>query len=180
VAVDIVEASVASARRLAAHLPAGQFTVVQGNFYELEFTERFDVVCYFDGFGIGLDADQQHLLWRIAGWLQPGGCALLDVYAPWYHANAKPEAYQEGNVMIRTEFDAEGSRFIERIWPVGEVESQSVTQSLRCYAPADLRLLLAGTGLTLQTFEPYQSEEHDQQVPLQQAMLYLTKLVLAG
>ena len=106
IAVDIVDAAVASAKRLAAQLPAGQLTVVQGDFYALEWTERFDVVCYFDGFGIGLDTDQQRLLRRIAGWLQPDGCALIDVYAPWSHANAPPEVYQEGGVMMRTDFDA--------------------------------------------------------------------------
>ena len=52
-----------------------------------------------------------------------------------------------------------------------------MTKSLRCYSPADLRLLLEGTGLGLETYEPYESETHETSVPLEQALLYLTKLV---
>lgn len=82
--------------------------------------------------------------------------------------------------MCRSDFDADGSRLVQSIWPVGEDESQAVTQSLRCYSPADFRLLLEGTGFVLQTLEPYESEDHEKRVPLKQAMLYLTKLVPEG
>jgi SAM-dependent methyltransferase len=180
VALDIVDAAVANTRRLAAQLPTGALTVMQGDFYEVELAGPFDVVCYFDGFGVGSDADQQRLLRRIAGWLQPAGCALIDVYAPWSWAAAAGETGRDGAACYRTGFDAEGSRLLESIWPLGMDEAQAVTQSLRCYSPADLRLLLAGTGLALETFEPYESEEHDCQIPLLEAMFYLAKLVVAG
>jgi hypothetical protein len=29
---------------------------------EVELSEQFDVVCYWDGFGVGTDQDQRHLL----------------------------------------------------------------------------------------------------------------------
>jgi SAM-dependent methyltransferase len=180
VALDIVDAAVANTRRLAAQLPAGALTVLQADFYSVSLADRFDVVCYFDGFGIGSDADQQRLLRRIAGWLKPGGCALIDVYAPWHWAAVAGETDQEGDVYCRSDFDAAGSRLVESIWSAGMDESQAVTQSLRCYSPADLRLLLAGTGLALETFEPYESEEHDRQVPLKEALFYLAKLVVAS
>lgn len=180
VAVDIVDVCVANARRIAAQVPSGELIVVQGDFYEIELSDRFDVVCYFDGFGIGSDADQRRLLRRIAGWLNPGGCALIDIYSPWYFAKKHGEVYREENVMCRSEFDPDGCRLLQRIWPVGEDESQAVTQSLRCYSPADLRLLLEGTGLALHTIEPYESEDHAARVPLEQATLYLTKLVPEG
>jgi len=66
-------------------------------------------------------------------------------------------------------------------WP-GDDESQAVTQSLRCYSPADLRLLLQHTGLTLQSLEPggavdYDKHEWHPQVPLEQAMSYVAKLI---
>ena len=180
VAVDIVDAAVANARRVAAQVPNGELIVVQGDFYEIELTDRFDVVCYFDGFGTGSDADQRRLLHRIVGWLKPEGCALIDIYSPWYFANKHGEAYREGNAMGRSDFDPDGCRLLQSIWPVGEDESQAVTQSLRCYSPADLRLLLEGTRLALHTIEPYESGDHEKRVPLAQAMLYLTKLVPEG
>jgi hypothetical protein len=78
--------------------------------------------------------------------------------------------------MGRQDFDADGSRSLGPIWPTGE-KSQAVTQSLRCYSPADFRLLLESTGLALETYEPYEGECHETRVPLEQALLYLTKLV---
>jgi SAM-dependent methyltransferase len=181
VAVDIVDAAVAGARRLATQLQKGSLTVVHGDFYEIALEDNFDVACYFDGFGIGVDADQRRLLRRIAGWLKPGGCALIDIYCPWRFANNKGETYQEGNVMYRSGFDADGCRLEESIWLVGEDESQAVTQSLRCYSPADLRLLLEGTGLALYTIEPYASAwDYDKPVSLKKAEIYLTKLVHEG
>lgn len=177
VAVDIVDACVASARRLAAEVPNGEMVVVQGDFYEIELTDRFDVVCYFDGFGTGADADQRRLLRRIRGWLNPHGCAVIDVYSPWYFAKRHGAVWQEGNVMTRLVFDWDGSRLLQSIWPAGQDESVAVTQSLRCYSPVDLRLLLEGTGLTLDSIEPYESENHEKRVPLEQAMLLLMRLV---
>jgi len=58
-----------------------------------------------------------------------------------------------------------------------------MTQSLRCYSPADLRLLLTGTGLTIQRIEPggavdYAAKMYKHHVPLEQAMQYLVTLAL--
>jgi SAM-dependent methyltransferase len=104
VAVDLVNASVQSIRRLAVQVGHGSLTAVAGDFYSVDLDGSFDVVCYFDGFGIGL------------------------------------------------------------------------TQSLRCYAPADLRLLLQGTGLTLVAIEPYEDQTYGARASLSEAMLYLSKL----
>jgi SAM-dependent methyltransferase len=176
VALDITPEAAASARRVAAEVPDGRMSVVEGDFFEVDLPEDFDVVCYFDGFGIGSDADQRRLLRRIAGWLGKGGCATIDVYAPWEAFRDSGEEYEEGAAMGRQDFDADGSRSLGPIWPTGD-ESQAVTQSLRCYSPADLRLLLESTGLALETYEPYEDEYHETRVPLEQALLYLTKLV---
>lgn len=188
VAVDLVDEAVASAKQLAARISTqianGEMTVVQGDFYELELAGLFDVVCYFDGFGIGADADQRLLLRRIAGWLNPEGCALIDVYFPGCPAQPRGEATQDdafsGKFMERSDFDPDGCRFLHSIWPVSADEAQAVTQSLRCYSPADFRLLLEGTGLAMQTYEPYASAFlFEKPVPLKQAEIYLTKLVPA-
>ncbi len=175
-AVDLVEAAVENVRRIAPEVPNGELTGVLGDFYELEFPEKFDVVCYFDGFGVGSDDDQRRLLKRIPEWLQADGCAVIDVYAPWgVAAGADGEPYQEGT-MYRSEFDADGSRHLESQWPVGADESEAITQYLRCYSPADLRLLLDGTGLALETYEPYGDEGPS---PLIKAWFYRTKLMPA-
>lgn len=175
VAVDLVEAATENAERIAAELPHGSLSVLTADFYELEFTELFDVVCYFDGFGVGSDADQQRLLKRIASWLRPDACAIIDIYSPWLiAARATGAPYQEGDLMLRSEFDAEHSRHLESYWHADIDESRAVTQRLRCYSPADLRLLLTGTGLALETFEPYGEEGP---CPLIESWYYRAKLV---
>ncbi len=152
VAVEVIDAAIENVRRISAEVPNGELTAVQGDFYELEFPKKFDVVCYFDGFGVGSDADQRRLLTRIARWLEPNGCAVIDIYSSWGVAAANGETYQEGT-MYGVEFDADGNRQLASQWPVGADQSEAITQYLRCYAPADLRLLLEGTGLVLETYE---------------------------
>jgi SAM-dependent methyltransferase len=182
VAVELVPECLANLRRLAAEVRGGNLHVVEGDFYQLTLPEPFDVVCYFDGFGIGSDAEQRRLLQRIAGWLTPGGCALIDILTPWYWAAmgqrplASERSWQTGQACGRWDFDPEGCRMVGPMWRV-EDESHVVTQTIRCYSPADLRLLLEGTGLSLQALEGYENERYDHAVPLAQAMLYLAKLV---
>ncbi len=62
----------------------------------------------------------------------------------------------------------------DRWWRPGR-EAESITQSLRCYTPADLRLLLEGTGLALVELRPggmvdLQRGRYVPVVPLAQAM----------
>lgn len=45
---------------------SGTLESVEADFYTVELAGRFDVVCYWDGFGVGSDADQRRLLRRIA------------------------------------------------------------------------------------------------------------------
>src|SRR5262245_43294422 len=86
VAVEIVEESITNLRRLATEVRGGDLSVIAGDFYAIALPAQFDMVCYFDGFGIGSDAEQRRLLQRIAGWLTPTGCALIDVLTPWHWA----------------------------------------------------------------------------------------------
>jgi SAM-dependent methyltransferase len=179
VAIDLIDACVRSIARLAVQVGAGSLRAIQDDFYSVDLDERFDLVCYFDGFGIGTDDDQRRLLRRIATWLAPGGCALLDVFTPWYWAKlaGTVEEFPPGSgVSYEEGFDAGGCRMVERMWLQDEGKS-AVRQSLRCYSPADLRLLLEPTELTLVEIEAYEDEQHRLQVPLAEAMLYLAKLV---
>jgi SAM-dependent methyltransferase len=163
---------------LAEDVHSGSLRAIPGDFYEVDPGGVFDVVAYFDGFGVGTDDDQRQLLERIAGWLDPNGCALIDILTPWYWAKAAggEEEFPEGSgVRYRDGFDPIGSRMFEEMWREG-YEDDVVTQTLRCYSPADLRLLLEGTTLVLDTVEPYEDETYGSAAPLAEAMLYLAKL----
>ena len=176
VAVEFEEASIANLRRFASEVNGGELTAVDGDFYEVDIPGPFDVVCYFDGFGIGTDEDQRRLLRRIAGWLGLDGCALMDILTPWYCAGAAGTTEEWEGVVDRYDFHAEGCRMIDRMWRDGDTAS-AVTQSIRCYSPADLRLLLEGTGLALHAVEAWESETYERAVPLDAAMLYLATLL---
>lgn len=133
---------------------------VKADFYQVELSGRFDVVCYFNGFGVGTDADQRRLLRRIAGeWLTETGVALIDVSNPFVWASwdgdeelltARPEAGYHYELRQLNRFDPVGGRAVDTWWRTDEPERR-ITQDLRCYTPADLRLLLEGTGLRLDT-----------------------------
>jgi SAM-dependent methyltransferase len=180
VAVELVPAAVSHARSLAAGLPEGRLTIIEGDFYDLAIPGEFDVVCYWDGFGIGADSDQQRLLQRIQGWLRPEGCALIDINTPWYWAKVAGREMSFDGVSRRYGFDALGCRMLDTWWPQDQPD-QAVTQSLRCYSPADLNLILAGTGLVIDSIEEggavdYEERRYLPQVPLGSAMQYLVKL----
>ena len=184
IAVELIPQAVACAKQLAQQPRKGSLTVVQGDFYEVELTGQFDVVCYWDGFGVGSDADQRRLLRRIANWLAPGGCALIDIFPPWFwfRMAGRNETFEFAGRKIarRYGFDPEGCRSIDRWWPADD-ESQAAIQSTRCYSPADLRLLLEGTGLQITGTEakaamPFPSGLWARPTPLDEAWSYLVKL----
>lgn len=163
---------------LAGGVEGGSLRSIAGDFYDVDPGGPFDVVAYFDGFGIGDDEDQRRLLHRVGGWLTARGCALIDILTPWYFAKTAgtEEEFPEGSgIRYREGFDAEGSRMTERMWRSGQ-EADVVTQSLRCYAPADLRLLLEGTELDLVEVEPYSDQWYGERISLDAAMVYLAKL----
>ena len=161
--------------------------VQQADFYTVQLLEaHYDAVCYWDGFGIGTDDDQRRLLRRVAGWLAPAGQIYLDVYTPWYWAKAAGNAPQISGFTRDYGFDADGCRMLDTYTPQGGTETftqSSFTQSLRCYSPADLRLLLQGTGLTLTELWSggsynVQARLWTPEMPLERAMTYTAVLHL--
>lgn len=180
-AIELVSTAAAHAREISTLQRVGSVTVIEGDFYQVLLDDAFDVVCYWDGFGIGSDTDQRRLLIRIASWLAPDGCALIDINTPWYWAQAAGREMRFDSVVRRYDFDAWGCRMLDRWW-LAEAEDQAVTQSLRCYSPTDLELLLDCTGLQLDTLEPggamdYVAGRFQDHVPLGRAMQYLARLV---
>ena len=140
----------------------GPLTFLQADFFTVHLQGTFDVVTCWQVFGLGPDADQRRLLRRIAQeWLAPEGSVLLDVYNPMGPARDNGKEWRlaalkdiPGSVdMIeRCHYDAVQGRWIDEWQPAANLEN-TLAQTLRCYTPADLLLLLEGTGLRLQHVE---------------------------
>jgi SAM-dependent methyltransferase len=172
-AVEISDRADFSTGLSADHAP-GTLTIVRDDFYAVQLSEQFDVVCYWDGFGVGSDADQRRLLRRIAAeWLRPGGVALIDVYNPFVwarwdgdeeHRLPDPDLGYEHELFEVTTFDPVTCTAIDTWWDADRPDAK-ISQRLRCYTPADLALLLEGTGLELGSIEV------DEQRPVGQELL---------
>lgn len=182
--VELLEPSANHARKLAQEHDV-DLRVYQDDFFAVELPQAFDLVLYLDSFGIGQDADQRRLLQRIGQqWLTGGGQALIEVGSPWYWGGpANGQRVDLGACWREYTFDVQESRLLDRWWRK-EAPKTVVHQSLRCYHPADLRLLLEGTGLNLQQVHPggtilYQpSLEWVKEAPLDLAMTYYALLNL--
>lgn len=155
---------------------------LQGDFYQIDLEETFEVLCYFDSFGIGTDADQRRLLARMANWLVPAGKAVVEVGTPWYWKDPEVRGRQLdlGGCFRAYEFDEAGSRLLDRWW-AKEAPEQVEQQSLRCYTPKELEQLLQGTSLQLIGIESggkvdYDAMEFIETAPLEEAMTYFAVL----
>jgi len=154
-------------RLLSEQTRQGSLTALEADFYEVSLDEPFDVVCYWDGFGVGSDSDNRRLLHRIAHeWLKPGGSALIDVFNPyrWTLETGKEWILNRNHPSHRFrqrrrfEFDPICGCFLDQWCPIDDEtgtcdEAKAITQKIRCYNPSDLQLLLQGTGLGLEHVE---------------------------
>ncbi len=181
-AVDFTPANAEHIRSLALQAAPGTVTVLAVDFYEVSLPlAHYAAICYWDGFGVGSDGDQVRLLQRMARWLRPDGVILMDVYTPWYWAAQHGREMDLGSVKRRYTFDARQCRMLDTWWLPGDPDS-AVTQSLRCYSPADLQLLLDAAGLRIQNvtpgggFDPV-SGQYSDSLPLAAAMTYQVQLV---
>ncbi|MCI0474791.1 MAG: class I SAM-dependent methyltransferase, partial [Anaerolineales bacterium] len=162
VAIELSPQRAQYARELAKIPRAGSLTILEADFYTVALDARFDIVCIWETFGLGSDADQRRLLTRIAReWLAPGGSALVEVYNPIRPArDAGTEerlAPLKGvpssvEMFERCHFDPVRCRWIDEWVPTAAPE-HALAQTIRCYTPADLLLLLEGTGLGPQHIE---------------------------
>ncbi len=162
VAVEMNPTDARYARQLLKTPRKGALTFLEADFYTVEIAGPFDVVTCWQVFGIGSDADQRRLLRRIAQeWLAPDGVVLLDVYnpaGPARHAGREwrlsPLPGVPGSVEMieRCHYDPVQGRWIDEWQPVAHPEN-ALAQTIRCYTPADLLLLLEGTALRLESIE---------------------------
>jgi SAM-dependent methyltransferase len=188
-AVDIAPTRVANARALAEEPRPGTLTVLEADFFEVEFDGKFDIVAYWNGFGIGSDSDQRRLLSRIGSlWLAENGSIFLDVFHPasWLRIAGRQQRVETERAGVCTKnnnFDPIGGRFLDSWISEDDPTRQVYTQSIRCYTPADLLLLLEGTKLAVKYAEvsgqPFliQATDATIEAPLGQAWDYLVQLV---
>jgi SAM-dependent methyltransferase len=162
VGVELNPTDAGYARELLETPRKGRLDFLEADFYTVDLQGRFDVVTCWQVFGLGSDSDQRRLLRRISQeWLAPEGNVLLDVYNP---AGPAHDAGREwrlaplpgvpGSVEMfeRCRYDPIQGRWIDEWQPTAHPEN-ALAQTLRCYTPADLLLLLEGTGLRLQRVE---------------------------
>lgn len=178
--IELLEESTLHAQKLS-HQMKIDLKIKQGDFYEVDYEPDFDLICYFDSFGIGTDEDQRRLLKRIATWLKPNGCAIIEVGATWYWGGiANGRTMDLGACFRQYSFDAKASRLIDSWWRKDSPD-MLVHQSLRCYTPVDFQLLLEGTGLKMVELKAggrvdYDNMEFIKDAMLEEAMTYYVKL----
>jgi SAM-dependent methyltransferase len=170
----------------------GVLAFIEGDFYALKLAGQYDVITYWDGFGVLNDADHRILFRRIAAeWLAPGGSFLVDVAnTAWAVRNAgkemvlAPLAGVPGSVEMlrRWHFDGLHSRWIDEWVPTRNPEN-ALAQTLRCYTPTDFILLANGTGLVVKHLEidgqplDFASDQITTAGPLSDAYSFLAQMV---
>jgi SAM-dependent methyltransferase len=142
--VDISGTRLEFAKQYANAGGPGSPRFAHADFYSFEATERFDAVCYWNGFGIGTDADQRRLPRLIRErWLAADGRVIIDVanplvWAGWAggtsHRAARPDAGYQHALTERTDFDPVACRFTDTRREQDQPE-QRHTQTGRCYTP---------------------------------------------
>jgi SAM-dependent methyltransferase len=193
--VELSSQRAAFAQELIAVPRRGRLRVIEADFYTVQLGGDFDLVLCFETFGIGSDTDQRRLLRRISQeWLAGSGRALVEVYNPMVpsrdagtQVRLDPLPGVEGSVEMieKCHFDAVLCRWIDEWQPVAAPE-KALAQSIRCYSPADLLLLLEGTGLTLAGIEvdgqavPFGNERINTSSPLAKSYSYLVMLAPIG
>ncbi|WOV86921.1 class I SAM-dependent methyltransferase [Sporosarcina oncorhynchi] len=142
-----------------------------GDFYTYTFPTQFDVVSYFDGFGIGTDDDQLMLLNRMKTWMKDDGCALIDIYTPdYWRTIAAGQKMKIDDAERIYSFDEENCRMIDSWWH-NENPEEVVTQSLRCYAIDEISAMCKKAGLTITGIFPGGAMDFDKWIYTETASL---------
>ena len=157
-------------------------SILTADFNSVELSDKFDLICYWDGFGVGSDEDQKRLLKNVSDWLSPEGAALIEVYTPWFWAaKAAGITNQMGDIFRMYEFDALNCCLVDTWWHKNQ-PTKKIAQHLRCYSPADLKLLSDSINLEIEEiytggYVDFETGDYLSEVPLHQAMSYTAKFV---
>jgi len=177
-ALDINEDFIQFAQSQNKDIPESRLKYIVADFLQNIDPGHFDLICYWDGFGIGVDRQQKELLKKMIGWLKPNGLILLEVFTPWYWSSVTVgKSWKVSNATRLYEFDPYENRLLDHWWETGK-ESSRITQSIRCYAPVDINLLLDDTDYEIKQIKPggavdYQTGEYSSDVSLNRAMSYI-------
>ena len=156
----------------------GSIRVIQGDFYQIDLAEQFDIVTYWDGFGIGTDDDQIRLLKRVSNWMKRDGRALIEVYSPLYASRTVGRKVRFKTCTRVYDFDASNARWLDT-WTYND--GTVLKQSLRTYLPPDLQLLLRETDLEIEHIETreawdWETETLVENAPFESAISYVVCL----
>lgn len=162
----------------------GQVRSYCGDFYTFILRETFDVVSYFDGFGIGSDEDQLHLLQRIRNWMKQDGCALLDIYQPLYWQQVAGKEMTVGTAYRVYDYDERSHRLLDTWWDP-ELTEEKFTQSLRCYSLEEISSLCQKADLEIVGIFPggamdYTEWRYHERVALHECLSYRIKVKKSG
>ncbi|MBE7098642.1 class I SAM-dependent methyltransferase [Bacillus cereus] len=150
------------------------------DFYKINFEEKFDVVSYLDGFGVGSDDEQLILLKRIKNWMKDDGCALIDIYQPLYWKKVSGQEMSLSSAMRKYEYDCINERMLDHWWHPNN-QNDIVTQSLRCYTVDEISNLCAEAGLSIVGFFPggaydFEKKKYKELTTLNECLAYRIKL----
>lgn len=151
-----------------------------GDFYNIDLPHKYDVVGYFDGFGVGTDKEQLALLKRISKWMEEGGYALIDIYQPSYWHKTSGQEMRIGKAYRKYGYDEENKRMLDSWWKP-KAPKHIFTQSLRCYSVEEIHQLCSKANLQIVEIFPggamdYQEWIYHEKVPLHQCLSYRIKV----
>ncbi|MGM0641421.1 MAG: SAM-dependent methyltransferase, partial [Thermotogota bacterium] len=100
----------------------------------------------------------------------------IDIYTPWFWIYASGQSMEFNNAKRIYGYDFFNNRMIDR-WISKDDENDFVIQSLRCYSPADLKLLIKNTSLKLEEGIPgssfnYETKEFTPKADLNKSMMF--------
>lgn len=137
-----------------------------GSFYTIELAEKFDLILYIDGFGIGTDKEQIQLLKRIYNWLADGGIGLIDIYQPkyWKKVNGIQMSPDSRLIVLREYgYDEQTNRMTDTLWKRNSPEDK-IVQSLACYTPEEIVALCQEANLEILEIYPGGAMDYDKWV----------------
>ncbi|OOR13775.1 SAM-dependent methyltransferase [Bacillus cereus] len=151
-----------------------------GDFYQINFEEKFDVVSYLDGFGVGTNDEQLFLLKRIKDWMKEDGCALIDIYQPLYWKKVSGQEMPLSSAMRKYEYDSINERMLDRWWNPNQ-PNEIVTQSLRCYTVEEISDLCDEANLNIVAIFPggafdFEKSRYKEQASLHECLSYRIKV----